>query len=151
MHQKRASDLIMGHCEPPCGCWDLNSGTLEEHSVLLPAEPSLQPLFFYIFQTFYMGSGPSLQQCWLPVSFNFRVTTLLILCLYFLLTFAWHIFPHKKKNVSGHTGYRVPNLTLGYRMRFCLKNKQKAHGFSQNCFERLEFVWLLFFRWGLTL
>jgi hypothetical protein len=22
---KRASDLIMGGCEPPCGCWDLNS------------------------------------------------------------------------------------------------------------------------------
>jgi hypothetical protein len=42
-HQKRASDLITGGCEPPCGCWDLNSGPLEEQSVLLPAEPSLQP------------------------------------------------------------------------------------------------------------
>ena len=27
----------------PCGCWDLNSGPLEEQSVLLTAEPSLQP------------------------------------------------------------------------------------------------------------
>jgi hypothetical protein len=43
MHQKRASDLIMDGCEPPCGCWDLNSGPLEEQSVLLPTEPSLQP------------------------------------------------------------------------------------------------------------
>ena len=25
MHQKRVSDLITGACEPPCGCWDLNS------------------------------------------------------------------------------------------------------------------------------
>jgi hypothetical protein len=44
MHQKRASDLITGGCEPPCGCWDLNSGTSEEQSVLLPAEPFLQPV-----------------------------------------------------------------------------------------------------------
>jgi hypothetical protein len=42
-HQKMASDLITGGWEPPCGCWDLNSVPLEEQSVLLPAEPSLQP------------------------------------------------------------------------------------------------------------
>jgi hypothetical protein len=29
--------------EPPCGCWDLNSGPSEEQSVFLTAEPSLQP------------------------------------------------------------------------------------------------------------
>jgi hypothetical protein len=29
-------------CEPPCGCWELNSGPLEEQSALLTAEPSLQ-------------------------------------------------------------------------------------------------------------
>jgi hypothetical protein len=30
----------MDGCEPPCGCWDLNSGPLgEEQSVLLSAEP----------------------------------------------------------------------------------------------------------------
>ena len=38
------SDLIKGGCEPPCGCWDLNS---EEQSVLLPAEPSHQPLISF--------------------------------------------------------------------------------------------------------
>jgi len=43
-HQKRASDLITDGCEPPCGCWDLNSGPLEEQSVLLTTEPSLQPI-----------------------------------------------------------------------------------------------------------
>jgi hypothetical protein len=42
--QKRASDLIMDGCEPPCGYWDLNSGLLEEQSVLLTDKPSLQPL-----------------------------------------------------------------------------------------------------------
>jgi hypothetical protein len=26
------SDLITDGCEPPCGCWDLNSGPLEEQS-----------------------------------------------------------------------------------------------------------------------
>ncbi|EDL34418.1 mCG1042149, partial [Mus musculus] len=42
-HQKRASDLITDGCEPPCDCWNLNSGPWEEQSVLLTAEPSLQP------------------------------------------------------------------------------------------------------------
>jgi hypothetical protein len=41
--QKRASDPITYGCEPPCGCWKLNSGPLEEHPVLLTTEPSLQP------------------------------------------------------------------------------------------------------------
>jgi hypothetical protein len=43
--QKRALDPIIDGCEPPCGCWELNSGPLEEQSVLLTAEPSLQPFF----------------------------------------------------------------------------------------------------------
>ena len=30
-------------CELLCGCWELSSGPLEEQSVPLPAEPSLQP------------------------------------------------------------------------------------------------------------
>ena len=44
-HQKRTSDPITDGCEPPCGCWELNSGHLEEQSVLLTSEPSLQPAF----------------------------------------------------------------------------------------------------------
>jgi hypothetical protein len=43
MHQKRVSGLITNGCELPCGCWDLNSGPLEEQLVLLTTEPSLQP------------------------------------------------------------------------------------------------------------
>ena len=45
MHQKRTSDLITDGCEPPYGCWDLNSGPSKEQSVLLTAEPSLQHPF----------------------------------------------------------------------------------------------------------
>jgi hypothetical protein len=41
--QKRASDLITDGCEPPCSCWELNSGPLEEQPVLLTVELSLQP------------------------------------------------------------------------------------------------------------
>ena len=41
-HQKRASDPITDSFGPPCGCWELNSGPLEEKSVLLTTEPSLQ-------------------------------------------------------------------------------------------------------------
>ena len=42
-HQKKASDPTTDSCEPPCGCWELNSVPLEEESVLLTTEPSLQP------------------------------------------------------------------------------------------------------------
>ena len=41
--KKRASDLITDDYEPPCGCWDLNSGPSKEQLVLLTTEPSLQP------------------------------------------------------------------------------------------------------------
>jgi hypothetical protein len=42
-HQKRACDPTTDGCEPPCGCWELNSGSLKEQPVLLTTEPSLQP------------------------------------------------------------------------------------------------------------
>ena len=35
--QKRASDPGIDGCEPPCGCWELNSRPLEEKTVLLTA------------------------------------------------------------------------------------------------------------------
>jgi hypothetical protein len=41
MHQKRASDPITDGCEPPRGCWEWNSGPLEEQSVLLTTEPQV--------------------------------------------------------------------------------------------------------------
>ena len=39
--QKRASDPITDACEPLCSCWELNSGPLEEQTLLLTTEPSL--------------------------------------------------------------------------------------------------------------
>ena len=62
-HQKRASDPITDGCESPCGCWELNSGPLEDQSVLLTPEPSLQPIYSlsYIMKTFYgRWGGPSI-------------------------------------------------------------------------------------------
>jgi hypothetical protein len=47
-HQKMTSDPITDACEPPCGCWKLNSGPLEEQSVLLTAEPSIQPHLYLL-------------------------------------------------------------------------------------------------------
>jgi hypothetical protein len=52
------SDFITDGCEPPCGCWDLNSGPSEEQSVLLPTDPSLQPvntLFVCLFVCLFIG------------------------------------------------------------------------------------------------
>ena len=36
--------LVTDGCKPPCGCWELISGPLEEQSGLLTTEPSLQAL-----------------------------------------------------------------------------------------------------------
>ena len=38
---EEAPDLITDGCEPPCGCWELNSGPLEEQRGY--SEPVLQP------------------------------------------------------------------------------------------------------------
>jgi hypothetical protein len=50
-HQKRASDSITDDCEPPSSCWELNSGPLEEQSMLLNPEPSIRNPIFYIIIT----------------------------------------------------------------------------------------------------
>ena len=39
---------VIDSCEPPCGYGELNPGPLEEQSVLLTAEPSLQLLWFCV-------------------------------------------------------------------------------------------------------
>jgi hypothetical protein len=41
--QKRRPNVIIDVYKPPCGCWELNSEPLEEQSLLLTSEPSLQP------------------------------------------------------------------------------------------------------------
>ena len=42
-HTRGGLRIPLDGCEPPCGCWELNSGSLEEEPVLLTPEPSLQP------------------------------------------------------------------------------------------------------------
>jgi hypothetical protein len=49
-HSRRGHQIfVMDGCEPPYGCQDLNSGPLEEQSVLLTAEPSHQPPMLKIY------------------------------------------------------------------------------------------------------
>jgi hypothetical protein len=47
--QKIAPDVIKDGYEPPCDCWELNSGPLEEQPVPLTSEPSLQPHLFVFY------------------------------------------------------------------------------------------------------
>jgi hypothetical protein len=87
-HQNRVSDLITGDCEPPCGCWDLNSGPSEEQSVLLPAEPSHQPLYLFLVcapkpekfpSSCGLESWSSFQTLQKPLSFLKEISTVTIL------------------------------------------------------------------------
>jgi hypothetical protein len=47
-HQKRAWDPITDGCDPPCGCWELNSGCLKEKLMLLSTKPSLQRIISFL-------------------------------------------------------------------------------------------------------
>ena len=42
MYAFMPEDPITDDSEPPCGCWESNSGPLEDQTVLLTTEPSLQ-------------------------------------------------------------------------------------------------------------
>lgn len=51
-HLKRASNPIRNGCdEPPCECWELKSGPLEVHFMLLITEPHLQPWSGHFYQS----------------------------------------------------------------------------------------------------
>jgi hypothetical protein len=52
--QKRASDLIIASCEPPCDCCELYSGPLEEQSMLSTSKPSHQPLVLFFEISFHV-------------------------------------------------------------------------------------------------
>jgi hypothetical protein len=45
---EEASDPVTDGCEPPCGCWELNSEHLEKHPVLLTTELSLHPKYIHL-------------------------------------------------------------------------------------------------------
>ena len=51
--QKRTSDLITDGCEPPCGCWELNSGPREEKLVLLTISLANEVFFVVVLVLFF--------------------------------------------------------------------------------------------------
>ena len=55
-------------CEPPWGCWELNSGPLEQQSVLLTTEPSLQLQLWILLKVFFLGchEGSAGKSTYLP-------------------------------------------------------------------------------------
>jgi hypothetical protein len=85
-HTRKGRLLITGGCEPPCGCWDLNSEPSEEQSVLLPAESSHQPpfgkfLFNFVFNT--------IEIIFLKCKFQKCVLDMLSLLGYFMLKYSF--------------------------------------------------------------
>jgi hypothetical protein len=42
-YQKKAAHASVDGCKSPCGCWELNSGPLEEQSVFLPLSHLASP------------------------------------------------------------------------------------------------------------
>ena len=55
-HQKRVLDPHYRWLWATCGCWELNSGPLEEQSMLLTTEPSLQPQKVTMFKLVLLAS-----------------------------------------------------------------------------------------------
>jgi hypothetical protein len=57
---------VTGGCEPPCGCWELDLGPLQEQFGLLTAELPLKPSIYYLynqekkFENKYMASNHQL-------------------------------------------------------------------------------------------
>ena len=99
-HQKRVLDPIKDDSEPLCGSWELNSRPLEEQSVLLPAEPSLQPFVLFWFGSFCvlsvlrmdLGASCILQSCISSSPPLFLKIYLFIICKYTV-----PIFRHSKR------------------------------------------------------
>jgi hypothetical protein len=121
-HQKRALDSITDGCEPPCGCWELNLGPLEEQLVLLTAEPSLQhhhhhsPSFFILFLSYLLRQHLSLNleltisvswlareslgtSCLCPSSFGF---TYMVLLPAFMWVLARNLNPGPHTSTESH-------------------------------------------------
>ena len=78
--QKRESDLIIDDCEPPCGCWELNSWSLKRAASALnrwAISPAPQITAFRVNclptlpESWRVDSG--WQDCWpLPTFFSFK-------------------------------------------------------------------------------
>lgn len=56
-YQENGTDPTTDGCEPLCSYWELHSGPLKEHPVLLTAEPSLQPMLPPYFKLHFLPGG----------------------------------------------------------------------------------------------
>jgi hypothetical protein len=76
-HTRRGHQIpITDGCEPPCGRWEVNSGPLEEYSVLLTTEKSLelpknQFLVFFVIYFYIIDFSPEFISCHLQFEKNF--------------------------------------------------------------------------------
>jgi hypothetical protein len=105
-HQKRAPNPTSDGCEPPCGCWELNSGPLEEQSVLLTLSHLSSP-YPMIFNTYYdctcqwLSSVMFLSCLWNGVSLCSQRSA----CQCLPIKVVWHRTWHKehfRSNMSAH-------------------------------------------------
>jgi hypothetical protein len=104
-HQKRALDPITDGCESPCGCWELTSGPLEEQSVLLTAEPPLQPLDSFILRFKLESIREAIPECGVGGKFP--------------------IFPFKRKEESLSCHIRMAESCYDHHLR------REAHNMLQ--------------------
>jgi hypothetical protein len=70
----------MDGCELPYGGWELNSGPSEEQSVLLTAEPSLQPPLFVL--SYHNDSAELLKAKHLCMYVSVCVCVCMCVCMY---------------------------------------------------------------------
>lgn len=71
--QKKASDILIDGCDPPCGCREFHSSPLEDHAMFLTAHTSICPspavfsLYLFVFsrQGYYVAfcSCPGSSSC----------------------------------------------------------------------------------------
>lgn len=105
--QKRASDISRDGCKPPCGCWELNSGSLEGSQCSKPLTHLSSPRcyfsnsYFSAFPRLFLGD--SITECCLPcwvsllVIFKKMLFKFLFLFVYVTYMPLWvYIFAHMK-------------------------------------------------------
>ena len=92
-HPRREHQIsLRGGCEPPPGCWDLNSEPSEEQTVFLTAEPSLQPLNLRFLRVYRTQGNLHSQQTYshsYPLKYCFSHLWLRKLILHCLLNEQW--------------------------------------------------------------
>jgi hypothetical protein len=68
-YPKRGCQISLQMVASHHGCWDLNSGPLEEQSVLLTTEPSLQPPRAYFYKIVMYTKDQLRHPAWILTGF----------------------------------------------------------------------------------